>query len=255
MWEFSLNIKSGNKIVAQKIYNCLKKHFDDIGGFVVLHEENGYIQILVAISEEKMDIGKCAITSCIIETICNDYKLDYLNRYLLIPCQDKIGMLAFKKALLNFDIETDRFIVKKELELKHDIYLESFYNFKLKNLKDKWGELVSLANENRDYLLSDESFVDLLKFLVDNLDICEDEITIIKEEGGYRIYTLKNDYPHNLINEENIVSSVIDLSPQKINLCFSENSSAINLLKQIFDERISINKISFQNIKKIKLNQ
>ena len=218
-----------------------------LSGFVTLHEENGYIQILIAIQEEKMELGKRAITSCIVDVICNDYKLDFLNKHLLIPCQDRIGMLAFKKAVLHFDSETDKFILRKTLELKSDnTYLASFYQFKLKALKGKWNELVSLANENREYLLSDESFVDLLKFLVDNLDICEDEISIVKEEGGYRIYTDNSDYSHTLINEENIVSSVIDLSPQKINLYFNENSSAINLLKQIFVERISINKVSFQ---------
>ena len=103
--------------------------------------------------------------------------------------------------------------------------------------------------------MSGESFVDLLKFLVDNLDICEDEISVVKEEGGYRIYTENSNYSHGLISEDNIVSSVIDLSPQKINLYFNENSSAITLLKQIFDERIIINKISFQNVEKIKSNQ
>ncbi len=197
-----------------------------------------------------MEFGKRAIISCVVDIICCDYKLMYLNKYLFIPCQDKIGMLAFKKALLNFDSETDRFIIKKAIDLKSDIYLESFYHFRLKSLKSKWGELVALANENRDYLLSAESFVDLLKFLVDNLDICEDEISITKEEGGYRIFTDNHDCSCGLINEENIVSQVIDLSPQKINLYFSDNSSAITLLKQIFDEKISVNQISFKDIKK-----
>lgn len=254
MWEFSLNLKSENIFVAEKAFNFLKDYFEMMEGFVTLHEENGYKQILIAIDEGKIEIGKRAITSCIIDIICNDYKMSYLDQYLLIPCQDKIGMLAFKKALLNFDSETDKFIIKKALEIKSDIYLESFYHFKLKSLKNKWAELVALANENRDYLLSDESFVDLLKFLVDNLDICEDEISIVKEDGGYRIYTENNDYQQVLFNEENIVCSVIDLSPQRINLYVNDNSSAINLLKQIFDERISINKVSFQNIKKIKIN-
>lgn len=255
MWEFSLNFKTENCFLAQKVFVDLKEYFESLCGFVTLHEENDYIKVLIAIDEEKTEFGKRAIISCVEDLICNDFKMDYLNKFLLIPCPDKIGALAFKKALLNFDSETDRFIIRRALDLKSDIYVESFYQFKLKSLKNKWGELVALANENRDYLLGGDSFVDLLKFLVDNLDICEDEISIVKEDGGYRIYTGNNIYSHSLINEDNIVSSVIDLSPQKINLCFNENSIAINLLKQIFNERITINKISFQNIEKIKSNQ
>lgn len=254
MWEFSLNIKSENSSIVGKMFSNLKEYIEILDGFVTLHEENGYTQILIATKEEEMELAKRAITSCIIDIICNDFKLEYLNRCLIIPSQDKIGVLAFKKALVNFDSETDKFMIKRSLDLESDIYLESFYHFKLKSLKNKWNELVSLANENRDYFLSNESFVDLLKFLVDNLDICEEEISIVKEEGGYRIYTDNTNYSRILINEENIVSSVIDLSPQKINLYFNENSGAINLLKQIFDDRICVNKLSFQKFNKINMN-
>ena len=60
--------------------------------------------------------------------------------------------------------------------------------------------------------------------------------------------------PNNLISEDVMVSSVIDLSPQKINLYFSEVSYAITLLERIFEERITINQNNAQNIKKFKLN-
>ena len=150
--------------------------------------------------------------------------------------------------------ETDRFIIKKNLILENSLYLESFYRFRLKSLLDKWEELVSLSNENKEYLISKESFIDLLKFLVDNLDICEEEISIVKEKEGYRIYAEENSLANDLISEEIMVSSVIDLSPQKINLYFSETTNEIKLLERIFEERIIINNTSFQNIKKFKIN-
>ena len=162
-------------------------------------------------------------------------------------------MTAFKKALLNFDKETDKFIIKKNLDLSKDIFLEAFYQFKLKSLKEKWAELVALSNENREYLVSSDSFIDLLKFLVDNLDICENEISIVKESEGYRIFSSDNIPEENkLLTEELVVSSVIDLSPQRINLYFNETSKAITLLEKIFEERIIIND-SLQNIKNFKL--
>lgn len=255
MWEISLNIKSENKQIADKINFSLKEYLDIIGGFVTLHEENEYIRVLIGVDEDKEEMTKMAITSCVIDIICNDFKLKYLNDYLFLPSQDKIGMYAFKKALLNFDKETDKFIIKKNLVLEKDLFLESFYHFKLKTLQNKWSELVALSNENRDYLLTNESFIDLLKFLVDNLDICEDEISIVKEGGGYRIYTDEEKLlTDGLLNEESVVSSVIDLSPQRINLYFNESSSAIDLLEQIFEERITIKKSCFNNIKKFELN-
>lgn len=242
MWEFSLNIKIENFAIASLLYNALSKSINQMQGVITSNEENGYISILVAVDKANKDRAKLLITSCIIEIICKSFKSTFLDNYLIFPRQDKIGMLAFKKALLNFDRETDKYIIKKNLELKHDLFLESFYQFKLRPLQEKWAELVSLSNENSDYLISSDSFIDLLKFLVDNLDICEDEISVVKEGEVYKIFTIENvQYQNKTFSEEMIVSSVIDLSPSKINLYFKETSGAINLLEKIFEERITVN--------------
>ncbi len=248
MWEISLNIKSENKAIANLLYSTLLKSLQDINGIITLNEENGYVSILVGVDLKFKEQTKMIISSCVVEIICTSFKMKFLDNYLIFPRQDKIGLMAFKKALLNFDKETDKYIIKKNIVLNHDLFLESFYHFKLKALREKWAELVSLSNENSDYLLSSDSFIDLLKFLVDNLDICEDEISVVKEDEGYKIYTVDEvQYQNKIFTEESIVSNVIDLSPQKINLYFKETSSAINLLERIFEERITINNTSIKN--------
>ncbi len=255
MWEFSLNFKTENFELARQVHNTLLSYVSSMEGVVTSHEDNGTISILIAVKEEYKDKLKLVLTNAITEIICTRFKNDFLNRYLVLPELDKASISAFKKALLNFDRETDRFIIKKNLNLENNLYIESFYYFRLKSLQVKWEELVSLSNENKEYLISRDSFIDLLKFLVDNLDICEEEISIVKENGGYRIFVEDSEgYPNNLISEDVMVSSVIDLSPQKINLYFNEMSGAISLLERIFEERIIINQASLQNVKKFKLN-
>ncbi len=254
MWEFSLNLNTENFEIAKFFYNSLSPYIQGLGGILTSHESNGYISILFAVDEDKAEKVQSIIANGVVEIVCSKFKADYLNRSLLLPEHDLIGMSAFKKALLNFDKETDKFIIKKNLRFADNLYLESFYRFRLKALQDKWAELVSLSNENREYLVSKESFIDLLKFLVDNLDICADEISVIKEEGGYRIFNEEEGKGGQLISEESMVSSVIDLSPQKINLYFNETSSAIILLERIFEERITVNPANFQNVKKFTLN-
>lgn len=241
MWEISLNLKAENFDIANLLYNSLSLPIQEMRGVITSNEEHGYISILVGVEKDNKEKAKLVITSCIVEIICTKFKLSFLDKYLTLPMYDKMGMLAFKKALLNFDKETDKFIIRKNLELGSNLFLESFFHFKLKSLQEKWAELVSLSNDNREYLISSDSFIDLLKFLVDNLDICEDEISIVKENEGYKIFI--NDskqYQNKVFNEESVVSSVIDLSPQKINLYFNESSKAINLLEKIFDERITV---------------
>ncbi|MBE7073839.1 MAG: hypothetical protein E7379_01960 [Clostridiales bacterium] len=240
MWEFSLNFKSENFEVAKFVYNTLKQN--EIWLYVTSYEANGNISIVMAMEDKYIDSGKSMLAGLITEIICTKFKSDYLNRYLFLPILDKVGALAFKRALLNFDRETDKYLVKRALVFSGSLYVESFYSFRLQSLQQKWEELVHLANENREYLLSRDSFIDLLKFLVDNLDICENEIGIIKEGEGYRIINCENSfYTNKWLTEESVVSSVIDLSPQKINLYFQDSSYAINLLQRIFDERIIVN--------------
>lgn len=255
MWEFSLNLRTENFELARYFHNTLNSYVKSSGGMITSHEENGFISVLIAVPIDKSEQIKSMLIYAITEVVCTKFKSDFLNKSLLLPELDNASLYAFKKALLNFDRETDKYIVKKNLVLENNLYLESFYMFRLKALLDKWEELVSLSNENKEYLISKESFIDLLKFLVDNLDIGEEEISIVKEKDGYRIYAEDNNYyPNDLISEEVMVSSVIDLSPQKINLYINEATSEINLLERIFEERIIINNTSFKNVKKFKMN-
>jgi len=255
MWEFSINLKTENFDLAKYFHNILFPISQTLGGMVTSHEDNGFISVLIAVPKAKSEQMKSVLLSTITEVVCTKFKSDFLNKSLLLPELDNASLYAFKRALLNFDRETDKFIIKKNLILEDNLFLESFYRFRLQSLLDKWEELVSLSNENKEYLISRESFIDLLKFLVDNLDICEDEISIVKEKDGYRIFGQENNmFLNKLISNESMVSSVIDLSPQKINLYFNESTSEINLLERIFEERIIINNSSFQNIKNFKMN-
>lgn len=242
MWEFSLNLRASDFDLAKHIYTTLKAASNQNGGVITSHEENGYIRVLVAVDEKRKEDMEVYLGKCITKIICTHYKSLFLDKYLYLPEHDKIGMIAFKKALLNFDKETDSYIIQKSLSFDNDLFLDSFYDFKLRNLKAKWTELVGLANENREYLMSSESFIDLLKFLVDNLDICESEISVFEEGDGYKIYledTANDDiYQNRILSQENLVSSIIDLSPQKINLYCHAMNQATNLLERIYEERI-----------------
>ena len=159
MWEISLNLLSENFALGNILLKAIIPPIQELGGVVTKNEDNGYFSILVGVSERDKHQVSMILSSCIIELICTNFKLDFLNKHLFLPEHDKIGMTAFKKALLNFDKETDKFIIRKNLNLDQDVFIESFYHFRLKPLQDKWAELVALSNENRDYLISSESFI------------------------------------------------------------------------------------------------
>lgn len=241
MWELSISVNSKNIEIAKFIYQTLKAQTANFGSVVTCYEEFDNFYIVFACPQEEQSRASMAIERCIIKVICNFYKEKFLTDNLHLPVHENMSVTAFKKALINFDKETDFFLISKNLELNKNLHLDSFYSFKLKALREKWAELVSLANENSEYLVSPESFFDLLKFLIDNLEICEDEINVFEDENGYYIKAENaEDCPCKNLSKEGLVSSLIELCPKKINLfCHSDDNTA-GFLSKIFEERINV---------------
>ena len=82
----------------------------------------------------------------------------------------------------------------------------------------------------------------MLKFLIDNIDVTKREIKVIEENEGYRIIpsseTEIEDFEENVVSSESVISSLIELSPRKIELNYTKENDATNLLKTIYDKRL-----------------
>ena len=235
MWEFCLSISKLD--VAKNAYETVKGELKDLETVLTCYEKHGNFNIMFACPDEEKNRLTNLLERTVIRLICSFYKDAFLSENLTLPKHEKISVMAFKKALMNFDRETDLFIISKNLDLKSTLNLDSFYNFKLKALRDKWEELVLLANENSDYLIGDEAFYDLLKFLVDNLEIKENEISVFERENGYSILA---DECFDSLSNEALVSTLIELSPKKINFYCDKEDSTVNFLTKIFSERINV---------------
>lgn len=240
MWELSIAVNSQNIDIAKFIYQTVKAQTSAYGSVVTCYEEFGQIFILIGCPIEEQARVSVLIERCIIKVVSNFYKERFLADNLRLPVHENMSLMAFKKALINFDKETDFYIISKNLELNKNLHLDSFYFFKLKSLRDKWGELITLANENSDYLVSNEAFFDLLKFLIDNLEVCEDEINVFEEEDGYYLKPSNEECSQEILSKEGLVSSLIELCPKKINLFCRSDDNTAGFLSKIFEERINV---------------
>lgn len=238
MWEFCINLQSNKSDLAASIFHILRKELGSFKAIVARSDGEQYISIVLAVPNEHRSEAEVVIMRVVTLAICQSFKANYLNKHLFLPNQDNLSLTAFKKALINFDKETDYFLISKALNFDEYLYLESFYQFKLARLREKWGELIRLANENRDYLVSADAFFDLLKFLVDNLDVSGEEIDVVEDDDGYHI--CESGARSGALTSSALVSSLIDLSPQKINIYYHSENSAIDLLKIIFDHRVML---------------
>ncbi|MBP3619172.1 MAG: hypothetical protein J6J24_00770 [Clostridia bacterium] len=242
MWELSIAVDLKNLEVAKFIYQTLKSRSAEYETVVTCYEQFDTIFVLLACPENFQARVSVEVERCIIKAICDFYKEKFLAENLRLPLHENMSLMAFKKALINFDKETDFYLITKNLELKSNLHLDSFYHFKLKGLREKWSELISLANENSDYLVSNEAFFDLLKFLIDNLEVCADEINVFEDENGYFIkpQNREDEAEYQSLSKEGLVSSLIELSPKKINLFCCSDDNTTGFLAKIFEERVNI---------------
>ncbi len=240
MWELSISVSSKNLEIARFIYQTLKTKTENCASVITCYEEFDNFFILFGCPIEEQVTARMEIEKCIVKAICNFYKERYLTENLHLPAHENMSLTAFKKALINFDKETDFYIISKNLKLEKNLYLDEFYLFKLKSLREKWAELVALANENSDYLVSNEAFFDLLKFLIDNLEVCEEEINVFEKNNGYFIKAKDKDLFCENLSQEGLVSSLIELCPKKINLFCRSDDNTAGFLSRIFDERINV---------------
>ncbi len=239
MWEFCLVTRRLN--VAKFIYQTLKTETKDFETVLTCFEQFDNFFIMVACPEIEKNRLLRILENCIIKAICNFFKEEYLDNRLRLPMHEKMSLTAFKKALINFDKETDFYIISKNLNLEKTFYLDAFYDFRLNSLRSKWNELIMLANDNSDYLIGDEAFYDLLKFLIDNLEICENEIYVFEKENGYTIKADRNEMFYESLTNEGLISTLIELSPKRIYLYCDKEDSTVNFLSKIFEKRVNIN--------------
>ena len=111
------------------------------------------------------------------DIIITDCKSHYINERIRLPIGDPVLRHAFICALITFDHDTDKIIAKTLIRLTKQFNLDSFFDFCLDVLKNRWDEVCNLANENIHYLVCQKTFMELLQFLISNID-CKMDDTI-----------------------------------------------------------------------------
>ena len=242
MWEFCISINNKQQSIINFIIGKLNNEVRDCNG-VMTHLNKGiYTDIMIACNHYEKNRLIIALQDVISQVICFFYKKNFLMQNLKINIVDNVSREAYISALLYFDIETDNYIVNKYLEIDKKINIESFFNFRLQPLKQKWQELVEISNQNEIYLYKDDTFLELIKFLIDNIEVKNDAVNIMPLDKSYGIFDSKFDIiePSNDMSEEKLVTDLIALSPKSINIYCSEilSNKIKTLICKLFEKRV-----------------
>ena len=254
MFEFQIAVSEKDKKVLNRLCEDLKSSTAGIKTVITSYQQGGKAFVVIAcddLERPRVSFSICDVISDIISTF---YKLEFIENNLALPISNQVNLSAFKKALIAFDRETDKYIITRSLKVEHTIYLDEFFQFRLNHLRNKWMEIIKLANDNASYLLCNDTFIDLLKFLIDNIEISRGTVNVVKKAGKFVLCDEdfnEIDQSSNPLcelderakeDEVGLISSLIALSPKKIVVYCNpfENSPALTLISQIFESRISI---------------
>lgn len=242
MWEFCISINTSHHQIIDFVLEKLDGEIKDCNGVITCLNKEQCTDILVACNKFEKNRLILTLQEIISQVICYFYKKSFLMQNLHIDIVDNVSRQAFISALLYFDNETDSYIVNKYLEIGNKINIESFFNFRLQSLKQKWQELVDISNQNEIYLYKDDTFLELIKFLVDNIEVKNDVVNIMPLDKSYGIFDSKFDIiePSQDMDEEKLVTDLIALSPKSINIYCSEilSSKIKTLICKLFEKRV-----------------
>ena len=243
MWQFCLQLN--NEIICEEFYLTFKQALKNFKGVVTKYNTN----ILFAYNHHKV---KNIIKTEIVKYIILKFKVSYFENKLKNVQLNDIKKNALIKVLSMFDNKFDTLFVTSELEIDNELVLESFIRFSLKDLLNKWDEIVALILNNSFYLFCSGTYNELLKFLVNTIDTKWAEVNVII--NNEEIIVFDKAFKHCLIkNTDNIIvlTELIGFSPNTINIYCNNvvDCPAFSSILDIFQEKVKIKPLSsIQNI-------
>ena len=240
MWEYCISFEDKNSadIFSNSIYNEIKSH----GGIITTRDGDCFYKVLIALPIIERFKVHNVIKEKIAETILLCIKSEYiLSRLDFETNNASPSMKVFLKALIVFDSDTDKDIIVERLNFDSDLVVKSFVNFRMSFLKRKWNELVSLANDNAMYLLSQDSFDELIKFLISNLEYRCYAVNVFSKKDCYFLCDMKGEVVKDFLidknimyDDSNLLVNLVALNPEKI-IVHCNNNIKDNLLKTLYE--------------------
>ena len=141
------------------------------------------------------------------------------------------------QALINFDSACDESYIIQKLDLSSgELYIQFFYYFCCKILKEKWAQLIEITNQNSHLFNVQENYLDVLRFLLDGIDK-KASINVEAQNNKLKVQRADEIILFNSYSE--LIAYIIKNNPQSIELKNVDKSFA-DFVKQLFLTRVTL---------------
>ena len=241
MWELSLACSNKHKHILDYINNCFCNDLPDC--MLTTYNDKHFTYLLFASDDNIANICKSKIKNCISTYIIDVYKYEYFTTKIL-KTKNLIN-LAYIKALTLYDVDTDMALINSLVEFENEFHIDSFINFKLRDLERMWQELCDLITSNINYLNRD-MMIDVMRSFIATFDSSVMTLKIIIESEGFVLYKIgNNNKPVKLKDKApaiDVVNYTMLTNPQHIEIYgdVNNNFSMVGLLKSLYDNKVNV---------------
>ena len=191
--------------------------------------------------DNSRDLMIDAVKECLVEMYAVVIKFDFIKRNLNINLSElRYEMLLH--TLVAFDRENEHKLLRKKLTVTDGMALDGVFDFMLGELKERWLEICNLTKVNGMYLHDDETYNELLRFLISAVNPKINKLTVYEDDGKYRLRgTLKNDkLDIGSLDFAELMYCLIDLAPLELIIAGGiSNKEVSGRLIGIFDAKTS----------------
>ncbi len=219
MFEYTIS-SSENLGIINNIYIMLSGAVKSVNGIIIKQNSLKTDSVCLAVENKHKEYIKACILDAIADAIINTYKQQYLHNNITITIKNNVAYNAFISALVVFDRQTDKDIIKKNLVLENKLHIDSFYNFRLQQLHNRWYDIVCIVNESIPIMLKDRSVAEITSYFVENTnkEIFEAHLYILENVIQIKLDDKLNDLQFNTNNSyvNDILTEIISVSPKRV---------------------------------------
>ncbi len=186
MYQLTVSVDSAKAEWLYSIEDVMKNKLDSCSAVSALHQSGNRLYCCFGCEYENRVGMISAIKECLIEMYAVFTKFDFIKSNLLI----NLPSLRYEiliRTLVAFDRENEHKLLSRILHVEDRMALDGVFNFQLGELKERWLEICKLTKSNGAYLYDDDTYNELLKFLISAVNPKINKLTIHESEGNYRI--------------------------------------------------------------------
>lgn len=217
MFQLTVSVDSQKADWLYSIEDIIKNKLNDCFAVSALNASGKRLYCAFGCEHENRARMLAAVKECLIEMYAVVVKFDYIKRNLPL-CLPSFRYELLLHTLVAFDRENERKLLYKSVRVQNGMALDGVFNFQLDELRRRWQEICELTKSNGIYLHNDETYNELLRFLISAVNPKINKLTVKESDGKYSLTgNFKNSrLDLNAKSSAELMYYLIDLAPLEL---------------------------------------